>query len=126
MEISLLKEENKNLKSKNFDLNNSLNKSKETPKIYDSNFNAENGEKLLAINFMSADHSFIKPIICKNTETLAMIEQKIYNICPKYKEINTYLTFNGEELKRFKTLSENNINDNVTIYINICQKSQKI
>ena len=103
-------------------------KDKEIPEIskyvIDRNFNGENGDKLLAINFMPLDQSFIKPIICNNNDTLAMLEQKIYNEYPKFKEINTYLTVGGEIKKRFKTIDENGIKDSSAIVINTYENIQ--
>ena len=97
-------------------------KDEEIPKIseyvIDSNFNGKNGDKLLAINFMPLDQSFIKPIICHNNDTLAMLEQKIYNEYPQFKEMTTYLTVGGEIKKRFKTIDENKIKDGNAIVIN--------
>ena len=77
------------------------------------------GEKMMAVNFMPIDQSFIRPIWCKNTETLASLEQKIYDEYPKFKELNTYITVGGEIKKRFKTLLENRIQDGNAIIINI-------
>ena len=97
-------------------------KDNEIPKIskyvFDRNLNGENGEKIVAINFMPLDQSFSRPIACNNHDTLAMLEQKIYNEYPQFKEINTYLTVGGEIKKRFKTVDENKIKDGSAIVIN--------
>ena len=97
-------------------------KDNEIPKIskyvFDRNLNGENGEKIVAINFMPLDQSFSRPIACNNHDTLAMLEQKIYNEYPQFKEINTYLTVGGEIKKRFKTIDENKIKDGSAIIIN--------
>ena len=37
----------------------------------------------------------------------------------QYKDYNTYLTVNGNVIKRFKTIDENKIKDGNTIIINI-------
>ena len=58
---------------------------------------------------MPVDQSFIIPIYCKNTDTLATLEQKVYNEYPQYKDYHTYLTVGGEIKKRFKTIDENGI-----------------
>ena len=59
------------------------------------------------------------PIPCKNTDTFVKIEEKIYNEYPKYKDYNTYLTVNGNVIKRFKTLEENGIKSGNIIIVNI-------
>ena len=77
------------------------------------------GEKIIAVFFTSTGQDIHKPIPCKNTETFARIEEKIYNEYPKYKEYNTYLTVNGNVIKRFKTFDENKIKNGDTIIVNI-------
>ena len=53
------------------------------------------GEKIIAVLFNSTKQDINRPISCKNTDTFARIEEKIYNEYPKYKDYNTYLTVNG-------------------------------
>ena len=73
---------------------------------------------------MPLDQSFIIPIICKHTDTLAILEQKVYNEYPKYKDYHTYLTVGGEIKKRFKTIDENGIKNTNAIVINIYDNFQ--
>ena len=77
------------------------------------------GEKILAIFFTSNQQDIHRPISCKNTDIFVKIEEQIYNEYPKYKDYNTYLTVNGNVIKRFKTLNENGIKDGNTIIVNI-------
>ena len=56
---------------------------------------------------------------CKNTDIIARLEEKLYNEYPKYKDYNTYLTVNGNVIKRFKTLDENGIKNGNSIIVNI-------
>ena len=56
---------------------------------------------------------------CKNTDIISRLEEKLYNEYPKYKDYNTYLTVNGNILKRFKSLNENGIKNGSTIIVNI-------
>ena len=79
----------------------------------------KSGEKIFAILFTSTHQDIHRPISCKNTDTFVKIEEKIYNEYPKYKEYNTYLTVNGNVIKRFKTLEENGIEDGNAIIVNI-------
>ena len=77
------------------------------------------GEKIIAVLFNSTKQDINRPISCKNTDTFARIEEKIYNEYPKYKDYNTYLTVNGNIIKRFKTFDENKIKDGNVIVVNI-------
>ena len=77
------------------------------------------GEKIIAVLFNSTKQDINRPISCKNTDTFARIEKKIYNEYPKYKDCNTYLTVNGNTIKRFKTFAENRIKDGDIILVNI-------
>ena len=79
----------------------------------------KSGEKIVALFFTSVNGEIHRPISCKNTDTFAKIEEKIYDENPKYKDYNTYLTFNGNVIKRFKTIEDNKIEDGNTIIINI-------
>jgi hypothetical protein len=81
--------------------------------------NIKSGEKIIAIFFTSTHQDIHRPISCKNTDVFVKIEEKIYNEYPKYKDYNTYLTVNGNIIKRFKTLEENGIKDGNTIIVNI-------
>ena len=93
------------------DLKNNTNKDKIT--------NIKSGEEIVALFFTSANQDIHRPISCKNTDTFVKIEEKIYNEYPQYKDYNTYLTVNGNVIKRFKTIDENKIKDGNTIIINI-------
>jgi hypothetical protein len=77
------------------DLKNNTNKDKIT--------NIKSGEEIVALFFTSINGEIHRPISCKNTDTFVKIEEKIYNEYPKYKDYNTYLTVNGNVIKRFKT-----------------------
>ena len=93
------------------DLKNNTNKDKIT--------NINSGEEIVALFFTSSNQDIHRPISCKNTDTFVKIEEKIYNEYPQYKDYNTYLTVNGNVIKRFKTIDENKIKDGNTIIINI-------
>ena len=108
-ELILLRNE---LKNKNEELNKlKLNNNKT---IYSNN----NGNKF-PINFVSVSHDILYPIDCKNNDTIVKLEEEVYNEYPKYKEYNTYLTCNGNILKRFKTIEENGIKKGNAIIVNI-------
>ncbi len=68
---------------------------------------------------MSVSHDILYPINCKNNDTIVKLEEEVYNEYPKYKEYNTYLTCNGNILKRFKNIEENGIKKGNAIIVNI-------
>ena len=77
------------------------------------------GGKIMAVNFTSPDQDIQFPMACKNTDIFARLEEKLYNEYPKYKDYNTYLTVNGNVIKRFKSLEENGIKNGNSIIVNI-------
>ena len=109
--IKKLEEIIASLNSQINDLKNNTNKDKIT--------NINSGEEIVALFFTSSNQDIHRPISCKNTDTFVKIEEKIYNEYPQYKDYNTYLTVNGNVIKRFKTIDENKIKDGNTIIINI-------
>ena len=82
-------------------------------------FDLKANGKTIAVFFTSTNQDIHRPISCKNIDTFVRIEEKIYNEYPKYKDYNTYLTVNGNTIKRFKTFDENKIKDGDTIIVNI-------
>ena len=89
--------------------NDEINKLKS--KINDNSLeNIQPGEKIIAIGFISVDQkikNFILP--CNENDLFVKIEGKLYNEYQEYREKETYFILNGEKIKRFKTLKENNI-----------------
>ena len=129
--IQDLKQQLNKEKTKNQDLMNQINKcncqmknknkTNNLQMINNNNFTLNEKEKTMFINFMPIDQSFIKTIPCKSGDILVYLEEKIYNEYPQYKEYNTYLTVNGKNVKRFKTIEENGIRDSNSIIVNIYQ-----
>ena len=108
--IKKIKELEETINSLNFKINN-LDK--------DKGINLKSDEEIVALFFTSVEQDVHRPISCKKSDTFVRIEEKIYNEYPQYKELNTYLTVNGNAIKRFKTLEENKIKDGNTIIINV-------
>jgi len=115
--IKKIKEMENLIKSKDSEINK-LKNNNDKNKIT----SIETGEEIIAIFFTSIKQDIHRPIPCKNTDTFVKIEEKIYNEYPKYKDYNTYLTVNGNVIKRFKTLEENGIKDGNTIIVNIYEE----
>ena len=76
-------------------------------------------DKPIAVFFTSTKQDIHRPISCQNNDIFVRIEEIIYNEYPNYKDYNTYLTANGNIIKRFKTFAENKIKDGDTIIVNI-------
>ena len=72
-----------------------------------------------AICLRSNDESINCHMICNEKDSISRLEEELYNLYPKYKDCNTFLTCNGEILKRFKTVGENNIKKGDIIIVNI-------
>ena len=66
-------------------------------------------EKIISILFSTNDHRLLYSLPCKNTTRFSRIEEKFYEEFPEYKETDNYFLANGNKVKRFKTVEENNI-----------------
>lgn len=73
------------------------------------NENVISEEKVLAICLSSIDENINFILPCKSTEQFIRIEEKFYNEYPEYRDKNIHFIINGNEIKQFKTLEENNI-----------------
>ena len=74
-------------------------------------------ERVLAICLSSFDENINFILPCKSTEQFIRIEEKFYNEYPEYRDKNIYFIINGNEIKQFKTLEENNIKSGSIINI---------
>ena len=66
-------------------------------------------EKIISILFMSFDYKHYFSFPCKDSTLFVKMEEKFYEEFPEYKETDNYFLVNGNKVKRFKTLKENNI-----------------
>ena len=76
------------------------------------------GEKIISIMFSSVDQKVNRCFACKNTDIFIDVEKKLYDNYPEYKEFETYFIFDGNKIKRFKTMEENKIIDGTNIMLN--------
>ena len=81
-------------------------------------FELNKDEKIISINFISRDGKLHYSVFCKNTEKFNRLEEKLYDDYPEYSESDNYFVSNGNIIKKFKTLKENNIHHNDIIMIN--------
>ena len=98
-EINNLKLQLKDKERELKDLNNNKNK--------DGYVNRNN---IMVVHFLSGDGKINQGIDCLKTDTFAQVEEKLYKIYDEYRDNynNTFLA-RGNVIKRFKTMSENNI-----------------
>ena len=83
-------------------------------------YNMKPGEKIYALSLTSIDQKIGHyAIACKNTDTFVRLEEKLYEDYPEYKDKETYFIKNGDKIKRFKSLDENNIKKNDVIMLSI-------
>ena len=73
-------------------------------------------EKLISVIFSVEQNNY--SIICKNTETLSRLVEKLYKDHPEYSENENYFISNGGKVDIFKTLDKNNIHDGDIIILN--------
>ena len=78
-------------------------------------------EELLSIKFVSIDMDNITKdsFICKNTDLFIKVEELLYEYFPILKKYDTSFFIRGRKIRRFKTLSDNQIKNNDVIHISI-------
>ena len=71
-------------------------------------------DKIIAVNFVSMVRNDIGHfnLICKKRDLFVRLEERLYENFPQYKEFDIYFLVDGRRIKRFKTLEQNNINNN--------------
>jgi predicted nuclease with TOPRIM domain len=123
-----------NLKNKIKSLEKELNKKNEEIQqlLSQNNNNQSNyeitsirpGEKIMCINFVSMSNQDINNygLVCKNTDLFIRAEERLYEDFPQFKKYETYFEANGKRIKRFQTLSENNIKDKNVINLFIIEE----
>ena len=82
------------------------------------------GEESMCINFVSMSNQDINNygLVCKNTDLFIRAEERLYEDFPQFKKYETYFEANGKRIKRFQTLSENNIKDKNVINLFIIEE----
>ena len=123
-----------NLKNKIKSLEKELNKkNEEIQQLLSQNNNNQGkyeitsinpGEKIMCINFVSMSNQDINNygLVCKNTDLFIRAEERLYEDFPQFKKYETYFEANGKKIKRFQTLSENNIKDKNVINLFIIEE----
>ena len=81
-------------------------------------FILEEGEKLMTIIFKTVEEDLLCSIICKNTDEFYKIEGQLYKIFPQYSEKDNTFLLSGKKINKYKTLEQNDINNNDVIILN--------
>ena len=130
MDINKIQEYKNKIKSLENDL---IQKNNEIQQLLSQNNNNKDkykitsvnpGEEIMALNFVSMGNQDIMNynLMCKNIDLFVRLEERLYEDFPQFKEYETYFEVNGKRIKRFQTLSENNIKDKDIINIFIIEE----
>ena len=76
-----------------------------------------NYKNIMVVHFNSGDGKIDHGIKCLPTETFAEVEEKLYQIYDEYRETNNIFLAKGNVIKRFKKMSENNIQNGDKIHL---------
>jgi tropomyosin len=134
-EIQNLRNENQSIKNKqnnqiNIDEINKLNqiimqkdnKIKELElQLQKNNKNKIYVDDMMVVNFMSVDQSINTGIACTAENTLAEVEEKLYQMYNEYRNTNNILMHKGNVALRFKKIKENKIKNGDKIIVDIPQ-----
>ena len=99
----LIEDKNKNIK----DLTLKLNNDNTFENI--NSINLLDGEKIIAINFISVDQNINHIVISKNYKKFHEIETQLYEKYPDYGKSENFFMFNGSQINRWESLKDNGI-----------------
>ena len=74
-------------------------------------------KNIMVINFLSTDQNIRCGIPCLADDTIAEVEEKLYQQFNEFRNTNNILLFGGNIILRFKKVKENNLHDGDTILI---------
>ena len=80
----------------------------------------------ICVHFIYKEKRINFSVTCFLNNTFAEIEEKFYQRFPELREKNNNFTVNGKPILRFKTLAENNIRNNIKIYLYFSIKIVKL
>ena len=124
-EIKKLKEKikilEKEIQDKNNEIQNSILKIQNINENKNQIVTNEIKEQNFKLLFNTQENQDIQnyEISCNNTDLFVRLEEKLYNEFPKYRNYQTYFRNNSNLIFRFKTLEENQIqnNDKIVLFI---------
>ena len=78
-----------------------------------------NFNDIMVVNFQSGDGQVKHGIQCLKTETFAEVEEKLYKMFDEYRNTNNIFLVKGNIVLRFKTISENKIQNGDVIQLQV-------
>ena len=87
-------------------------------------FVLEKNERLMAIIFYSVDQKVHYPMICKNTDTIHKLEEKLYEEYPNLSEKENYFFCKGRLINKFQSFEKMKIKNGDIIILNQNDSSQ--
>ena len=99
-----------------------INELKEKIKRYP--FILEKNERLMAIIFYSVDQKVHYPMICKNTDTIHKLEEKLYEEYPNLSERENYFLCKGGLINKFQSFEKMKVKNGDIIILNQNDSSQ--
>ena len=87
-------------------------------------FVLEKNERLMAIIFYSVDQKVHYPMICKNTDTIHKLEEKLYEEYPNLSERENYFLCKGGLINKFQSFEKMKIKNGDIIILNQNDSSQ--
>jgi len=82
-------------------------------------FILEEGEKIMSIIFTSVELNLNYSMICKNTDTINLLELKLYQEYSKLDRAHYYFTRNGNVLNKYEKLEKLKIKNGDIIVLNV-------
>ena len=70
---------------------------------------------MMTVNFISSDSKVHFAIPCIKSDIFAIIEEKLYEQYPEYRETNNNFLANGAQVLRFKTIEYNKIGNGLPV-----------
>ena len=83
-----------------------------------SKSNRQLNDEVIAINFTTVDQTINFCIPCRKSDKFNVIEKKLYEEYPQYKNKQSYFIANGNIIDKEKTMKENKIKSGDTIILN--------
>ena len=87
-------------------------------------FVLEKNERLMSIIFYSVDQKVHYPMICKNTDTIHKLEEKLYEEYPNLSERENYFLCKGGLINKFQSFEKMKIKNGDIIILNQNDSSQ--
>ena len=81
-------------------------------------FILEKNEKIMSIIFSSINEKVNFSMVCKNTDTIHKLEEKLYEEYPNLSESENYFLCKGKLLNKFQSFETNHIKNGDIILLN--------